>query len=151
MTDNGQKDSQNIYSSSEISGSITAAIGNVEQVIDILIEKSYEKAREEAQIALLEYRAKIEQISQEITKNVSQGSARISESINQAIKRKVEKESSTLSSIILIAFLLSVKKGFLAKSSYDLAMRANNSFLGYIISFLFNWLMSVLASFLSSF
>jgi len=97
MNDTDEKDNHKSYNDSEISSSITSAIGNAEQIIDILIEKSQEKAQKEAEQALLEYRAKINQIAAEITNNISAGSIRISESINQAIKRKVEKEASDLS------------------------------------------------------
>jgi len=99
---------------SEISDSITSTIANAEHSIGVLIEKSQEKAREDAEQALVEYRAQIEQISTDIMKNISEGSIRISESINQAIKRKVEKESSGLTDAFMAD---SIKKAEEASAS----------------------------------
>lgn len=110
------------YNDSEISSSIISAIGNAEQVIDLLIGRSRKKAQEEAEQALKEYQARIKQIASGIMDNVSAGSIRISESIDLAIKRKVEKEISGLSSNFITN---NTKKA--EESTTDLSAEATDS------------------------
>jgi len=132
MNDGNQQNNQNSYQSTDISSSIASAIGNAEQVIDILIEKSRKKAREEAEQALLEYKTRIDLISKDLIKNISEGSIHISESINQAIKRKVEKEASSLSDNFIADSIRSAEQASankprskdISKIDYELAKAA---------------------------
>lgn len=122
MKDTNETDNPEDYNDSEISSSIISAIGNAEQVIDHLIERSRKKAQEEAEQALQEYQSRIKQIASGIMDNISAGSIRISESINQAIKRKVEQEVPGLSNIFIAN---SIKKA--EETAIDLSCDAVDS------------------------
>ncbi len=98
MKESSETGNKKEYDDSEISNSILSAIDGAEQVINLLIERSQEKAQEEAEQAFKEYQTRIKQIASEIVDNVSAGSVRISENISRAIKRKVEKEAFGISS-----------------------------------------------------